>query len=246
LKRCFGVDGKVIDFDCAYLKTLRTLAAPHVPMPTFKELLEYLCEPGNLHIWVLLDIKIDNDADDIMRYIAETVKSVPKDAWEQRVMLGCWMLKFLPLCEQYLPGFPVVHIGYNLSYAREFLKYPNVNFNIFYALLLGPTGRKFLRDAKNAERKIFAWTVNEEDFMKWAIREPDVDGICTDDPEKFLALCESYTVTWTKEKSSAGRSLKIFFLQCLASIFSKTMFYWKFGGQAAMPQTGRTFSKYRL
>lgn len=58
LKRCFGEDTKIIDCDWEYLKTLRTLKAPHQSMPRLIDLLEYMASPGLEDIWVLLDIKV--------------------------------------------------------------------------------------------------------------------------------------------------------------------------------------------
>ena len=58
LKRCFGKDGKIVDYDWSYLSELRTLKEPHVGMPRFLDLLEYLASPGLEHIWLLLDIKV--------------------------------------------------------------------------------------------------------------------------------------------------------------------------------------------
>lgn len=37
--------------------------------------------------------------------------------------------------------------------------------------LVGPWGSWFLRDAKQAGRPIFAWTVNEEKWMEWCIKK---------------------------------------------------------------------------
>ncbi|KAG0131639.1 PLC-like phosphodiesterase [Tuber indicum] len=109
LKRCFGVEGKLIDYDYSYLKTLRTLEAPHVPMPTLKEVLEFMCQPAVLGMWLLLDIKLDNDAEDIIRETASAICSVnpSREFWANRIVLGCWTLDFLPLCDFYLPGFPI-------------------------------------------------------------------------------------------------------------------------------------------
>jgi hypothetical protein len=91
LKRVFGKPEKVIDCDWSYLKTLRTLKEPHEPMPRLKDLLIYLAEPGLEDIWLLLDIKLDNDADDIMRLIAATLAEVETSSpWNKRVLLGCW------------------------------------------------------------------------------------------------------------------------------------------------------------
>lgn len=60
LQRCYGIKKKIADCDWSYLKTLRTLQAPHEPMPRLLDILEYLRQPGLEHIWVLLDIKVRN------------------------------------------------------------------------------------------------------------------------------------------------------------------------------------------
>ena len=42
---------------------------------------------------ILNSLKIDNDTDDIMRLMAETIQSVapcPDRPWHQRIVLGCW------------------------------------------------------------------------------------------------------------------------------------------------------------
>jgi hypothetical protein len=56
--RCFGINKKVSDCDWEYLKTLRTLQAPHEPMPRLIDVLEYLSQPGRENFWILLDIKV--------------------------------------------------------------------------------------------------------------------------------------------------------------------------------------------
>lgn len=56
---------------------------------------------------------------------------------------------------------------------------------------MGPFGAKFLRDAKRLERLVYVWTVNDENLMKWSIRK-EVDGVITDDPKKFLEVCDRW------------------------------------------------------
>lgn len=58
LKRCFGLEGKVIDHTWDFLKDLRTVKEPRQPMPRLLDLLEFLTEPGLEKTWVLLDIKV--------------------------------------------------------------------------------------------------------------------------------------------------------------------------------------------
>ncbi|KAF5875180.1 putative glycerophosphoryl diester phosphodiesterase protein [Botrytis fragariae] len=221
LKRCFGKDAKIIDCDWSYISTLRTVQAPHEPMPRLTDLLEYLTKPGLEDIWILLDIKLDNDADQLMSLIASSIREVkPTRPWNQRVLLGCWAAKYIPLCAKYLPDFPITHIGFSIGYAREFLSIPNI--------LFGPGGSKFMADAKAAKRSMFAWTVNEEQWMRWCIKN-NIDGVISDDPKKYLEVCEKYDSTDSKEP---GFGLKdwalIIWFNLLAVLFS-WLFRYRYG-----------------
>lgn len=68
LERCYGIKKKVIDCDWAYLRTLRTLKAPHEPMPRLADVLEFLTHPEREHIWALLDIKVSMTLRDSRRF----------------------------------------------------------------------------------------------------------------------------------------------------------------------------------
>ncbi|KAF2503255.1 tubulin-domain-containing protein [Lophium mytilinum] len=159
LKRCFGRPEKIIDCDWKLLSDLQTLKEPRQHMPRLSDLLEYVAQPGMEDIWVLLDIKLDNDADDVMRLIGETIRSVsPSDKrpWNSRILLGCWAAKYIPLCADYLPGFPVTHIGFSILYAKHFFNVPNVSFNILQQVLMTPWGSAFIKKIKSHKRPIFA------------------------------------------------------------------------------------------
>ncbi|KAK7951596.1 Glycerophosphoryl diester phosphodiesterase [Apiospora aurea] len=140
LKRCFGEDRKVSDCDWSYLSTLRTTRKPHEPMPRLVDLLEYLAQPGQENIWVLLDIKL--------------------------------------------------------------LAVPKMNFNMFMYSMVGPSGTKFMRAAREAARSVFVWTVNDDDWMRWSIRK-GVDGVITDNPERFLQICKEWPDD--EDAEAAGR-----------------------------------------
>ena len=163
-------------------------------MPRLLDLLEYLAQPGLEDIWVLLDIKVcitslfvqphtdsvqlDNNADDVMRLIGDTIRSVPPSPsrpWQKRIVLGCWAAKYLPLCSRYLPGFPISHIGFSTLIASYFFTVPNVSFNMAQAILMTPWGRLFIRKAQSDCRPVYAWTVNEEVRKSW--REGTRDGV---------------------------------------------------------------------
>lgn len=99
--------------------------------------------------------------------------------------------KYLPLCSEHLPRYPIIHIGVSISYARQFLKVPGVSLNMLLMVMVGPRGKALIRDARKANRSVFLWTVNKEPWMKWSIKK-DFDGVVTDDPKKYLEICKTY------------------------------------------------------
>ena len=166
-----------------------------------------------------------------MRLIAEVIASVapsPLKAWNQRVVLGCWAAKFVPLCAKYLPSFAITHIGFSLAYARQFLSVPNVSFNMLQATLVSPYfGPRFLKDAKAKGRPVYAWTVNEVSAMRWSISK-GLDGVITDDPKKFLEVCDD----WERGKREISFPLKswvmIMWVNIMVMVFG-SIFWWKHG-----------------
>ncbi|KAE8849451.1 hypothetical protein PTNB73_04799 [Pyrenophora teres f. teres] len=219
LKRCFGRDEKIIDCDYDFISTLRTLKEPHERMPRLADLLEYLAQPGLEDIWVLLDIKLDNDADDLMRLIGDTIRSVralPSRPWQKRIVLGCWAAKYLPLCSRYLPGFPVSHIGFSTLIASYFFTVPNVSFNMAQAILMTPWGRLFIRKAQSDGRPVYAWTVNDEYDPKLFVQvrnswhEGTKDGVPLMtwlDVLRMNFFCLIYTVLFQVMFGFQGKSL---------------------------------------
>ncbi|RFU74063.1 glycerophosphoryl diester phosphodiesterase [Trichoderma arundinaceum] len=173
LKRCFGVDLLIKDCTWSYLSSLRTVREPHEPLPRLVDLLEYLVSgPETEKIWVLLDIKIDDKPEDLLRAIACAFTEVSSATpWDERIIIGCWNATFMKAALSYLPGFPLAHISISPFYSRHFLPIPNLAFNMFQFLLVGPLGKWFLRDAKKAGRPVFAWTVNDDKWMEWCIRK---------------------------------------------------------------------------
>ncbi|KAF2014944.1 tubulin-domain-containing protein [Aaosphaeria arxii CBS 175.79] len=229
LKRCFGRQEKIIDCDWEFLSKLKTLKEPHQSMPRLLDLLEYLAEPGKEEIWLLLDIKLDNDPEDIMRLIASTVESVrpsPNKPWSSRIVLGIWAAKYLPLCSRHLPGFPITHIGFSILYASRFFSVPNVSFNLLQGIIMTPWGKAFLKKAQCEKRPVFAWTVNEERRMRWDIRH-GLDGVITDDPKLFLEVRKSWH-EGMHEGFGMLMWLDVIRINLLALIFG-VLFQFKFG-----------------
>ena len=144
---------------------------------------------------------------------------------------------YVELCKEYLPGFPVAFIGWSLLYASKFLREPNVNFNLIQQALAGPCGTRFMAAAHRAGRSVFAWTVNEEEWMEWCIRK-GVDGVITDDPKLFLEVCERWCGEGGKAagdrqrggaRPSALRRIRQFtavvIVQLLATLMTALLFY---------------------
>ncbi|KAJ5245819.1 hypothetical protein N7468_000802 [Penicillium chermesinum] len=185
LKRCYGIDKKVAECDWDYLKTLRTINAPHEPMPR------------------LLDVlRLANDPTTIMRRIAEALESVPVlsgPGWPQRIVLGCWSARYVAPRAQYLPEYELTLICVHMDYARQFLQIPNVSFNANQYILLGPLGRGFMEEALAARRKVYLWTVNEVNLMRWGIRH-GAAGIITDYPALYKQVREE----WEKEQKEGS------------------------------------------
>ncbi|CAM1500954.1 Fc.00g101160.m01.CDS01 [Cosmosporella sp. VM-42] len=216
LKRCFGVDKKIGECSWEYLSTLETVREPRQGLPRLSDLLEWLVEPGLEKIWVLLDIKMDDDEDYLVSVIAKTLESVSGLVpWEERVVLGCWNATFLQTARCIMPTYPLAHISASILYSHHFLPVPNLGFNMNQKALIGPPGRYFLSKIRAADKQLFVWTVNEERWMEWCIRKnlgrrrskiPKVDGeivskmrgdalidgVITDDPKLFLEVCERY------------------------------------------------------
>ena len=171
----------------------------------------------------------------MIRLIAETIKTVPpnpKSPWDRRLVMGCWAAKYLPLCAEYLPTFPITHIGFSTTYARQFLSVPNVSFNMLQQTLLVPiVGARFLRDAHAKGRPVYTWTVNDKEKMKWCIKK-ELDGVITDDPEKFKQVCHD----WEHGSGERHRDVKITYrswamvawVHCMVMMFG-TIFWWRYG-----------------
>jgi len=229
LKRCFGVDKKIIDCDWSYLSTLKTLKEPHDSMPRLVDLLSYLDSPGVEHVWLLLDIKVDNNRDDILRLISLEVLRTPHSSrpWSSRIILGVWAAEYVPLCEHYLPGFRIAFIGFDIFYARRFLGDRRITFNLMQPMLVGPFGQRFLRDARKNNQAVYVWTVNRPISMRWSIRK-QLDGVLTDDPAKFLEVCREYDEAPEPASSIMWEYLNMAGIGAVAAFFA-FFFRWRYG-----------------
>ncbi|KAL9946791.1 hypothetical protein ACHAQF_002311 [Verticillium nonalfalfae] len=201
LKRCFGVDKPVSACPWSYLATLRSLRAPHEPMPRLVDLLRYLAEPGRDKIWILLDVKVDDDPDALLSAVADAVDAVPRSdglAWDQRIVVGCWTQDFLHASLRHLPSYSPAHISHSPYNSNRFLdcpEYAGLSFNMLQPTLVGPYGKRFIQRVRAApdaeERRLYVWTVNQVEWMEWSI-EKGMDGVVTDDPAAYLNVLKRW------------------------------------------------------
>ncbi|KAI1260967.1 PLC-like phosphodiesterase [Xylariaceae sp. FL1019] len=190
LKRTFGRDAKVKDLDWAELSQLRTLREPHLPMPRLSDLLAYLDEPGLEDIWLMLDIKRDDDPEEMMRSVALTMESTPsRRPWSERVTPCCWDANYISLSMKYLPAFRITFLGISIKYARQLANIPNISFSIVKWALASPGGACFIRDMKKLGLPVYVWTPNDEYWMEWAIRK-QLAGVITDQVARYNDVCD--------------------------------------------------------
>ncbi|KAI9369823.1 PLC-like phosphodiesterase [Aspergillus egyptiacus] len=195
LKRCFGLATKVAECDWDELSRLRTLREPKEPLARLVDLMQYISEPGKEHVWLLLDIKRNDDANLLCASLATTIASVPAASrpWNERIILAAWRAEWVAACQKHLPGFPVALTTPFPTYATAMLQVPDLHFSLFNYTFATRRGIQFRRRAREHARKIFSWSDNHEEWMAASIRN-EVDGVITDDPKRFLELCTRWQV----------------------------------------------------
>ena len=91
------------------------------------------------------------------------------------------------------------------------------------AILVGPMGRFLIRKAKSRNQRLFSWTVNDEKAMDWCIRQ-ELDGVITDDPVKFMNVCEQFQ---ENEKPSWPVKVVIGLIQINIFALLFSVIFWK-------------------
>ncbi|KAI1177205.1 PLC-like phosphodiesterase [Nemania sp. FL0916] len=231
LQRCYGNKAKVRELDWNEIKQLRTLREPHEPMPRLVDLLAYLDEPGLQDIWLMLDIKTHDAAEDMMPKIAEALASVPsKRPWSTRVTPCCWNATYIKLSMKYLPEYRITHLGFSISYARCLTHIPNISFSMLHYTLASPSGGRFLRDMEALGIPVYVWTVDEESWMEWSIRK-QLTGVITDEVALFKEVCKrvgngDHPMQTTDKRRKKSTGLKSWFIYRTVRFWGEmAMFY---------------------
>ena len=86
------------------MSALRTLQPPHEPVPRLADLLNFLASPEARHAWLLLDVKTDDDAEDILTRAGQTIEEAGtatcertgrERPWNDRIVFGGWNVRAL-------------------------------------------------------------------------------------------------------------------------------------------------------
>lgn len=119
-------------------------------------------------------------------------------------------------------------MGFDILHSRQFLRVPQISFNILQKVLVWPAGYAFLGDARKDNRAVFVWTVNDLGMMRWSIRN-QVDGVITDDPVTLARVREMYNGGYCdRERWTLGDYVSIVVIR-LFGTFVGIAFRWWYG-----------------
>ncbi|PRT55790.1 Phosphatidylglycerol phospholipase C [Wickerhamiella sorbophila] len=185
--RCF--DSNVVVEETPYhggLEKLRTKDSFKEPMPTLKQVCEMIInEPEASNAMLMIDIKRSNGPR-VVSFVIEVLKSVaPLEVWKKRCVLGVWRLNVMHKVVELAPELDVVFIGFQLKLARKFLEFEQTKgISMNYACYAVRGGPEIIDAARAKHVKIYSWTINHPEAMKWAVASR-INGVITDHPDLF-------------------------------------------------------------
>ncbi|KAI5449311.1 hypothetical protein NCC49_004813 [Naganishia albida] len=192
LSRTTDGKGKIHSLPWAgVIENVRTLEAPHQPIPLFSDVLELLMKPANIHVKLNIDCKVENDPHRLFPMIRDEMEKF--EHWQTllapRLILGIWHPKFIKPAQIHLPFLPRYAICMSVPTVREyFFKHCN-GFSMYFPTLLSAEGEAFRRECAARGKKITVWTVNDPEEMKECLRW-GVQAVITDKPDVTVGLVE--------------------------------------------------------
>lgn len=171
------------------LDLLLTNKAPQQKIPTFRETIDLLMKPENNHVFLNIDVKVDNDPIKLFTLMHEIIASHEnyQETLAPRLILGLWHPKYVGPAVSLLPYMKLTHIGMSPSLARKYFWKECNSFSMNFSCLVGADGEAFRKECKAEGKDLFVWTVNKRAEMieatKWGVK-----AILTDRTAEFLAL----------------------------------------------------------
>lgn len=163
-------------------------------MPTLKEVAELFISDKQFDgVRLMLDIKRSNRPH-VVPYVVSTLLEVaPLEVWEQKCTFGVWKADVMEAVHQHAPSIPVTFIGPEHRTARYFMeKWPEqvkaISVAFFSYACHG--GTELIDYATQHNVKVFSWTVNDPEAMKWAVAAR-INGVITDYPDVLSHFFDS-------------------------------------------------------
>ncbi|KAJ9106417.1 hypothetical protein QFC21_001563 [Naganishia friedmannii] len=202
LSRTTDGEGKIHELPWeGVIENVRTLEAPHQPVPLLSEVLALLMRPENIHVKLNIDCKVENDPVRLFPMIKAELEKF--DHWQTllapRIILGVWhsayaslhpeQPKFIEPAQQHLPFLPRYAICMSIPTVREYFFTSCHGFSMYFPTLISAEGVAFRAECARRGKKVAVWTVNKEEEMKECLRW-GVQAVITDNPDITVGLVD--------------------------------------------------------
>ena len=183
LRRLAGQPDRVADLTFAELSQVDIGRRFHPDfegetIASLDEAITYFLAQENTNSRLLLDLKPDERWETMAEIIVYTLEAYD-------LVETCYVQSFNPAVIQAVrQRNDQIRVGQILSWAVGDLSALNVDF---YAVSKNMISDNFVRQARQDDRQIFVWTVNDENTMRDMLQY-DIDGIITDYPERLQSL----------------------------------------------------------
>ncbi|KAK1922443.1 PLC-like phosphodiesterase [Papiliotrema laurentii] len=171
------------------LEHVRTLHAPHQPIPLFEEVLDILMMPENAHVKLNIDCKVENDPVQLFGLIKAALEG--RKDWAHhlapRIVLGLWHPRYLEPAASILPYLPRYAISMSLAQLRTYFFSHCHGFSVMYEALASADGARFRKECRQAGKAICAWTVNGKEEMRQCARW-EIQSVISDKPDQWRKI----------------------------------------------------------
>nr|ODN92543.1 glycerophosphoryl diester phosphodiesterase [Cryptococcus depauperatus CBS 7841] len=210
------------------IEHVRTIKEPVQPIPLFEELIALLMEPGNRHVTLNIDCKMQNDPKRLFPEMSRIISQYENHETElcPRIILGLWHPLFIHSAIKYLPNCRRFHIGFSIPIAKTFFWDVCDGFSMCFPLLMGTGGQAFIQECREKGKEVTVWTVNNETEMRvamlWGVKAVLTDRVGTfvnlrkeiiQHPDKLaLQGIEKYTFPWSHWRYYSAAQVTFCFL----------------------------------
>lgn len=190
LSRTTNGQGKIGDQPWyGVLEHVRTVKQPIQPIPMFKEVLDLLMTPGNMHVKLNMDCKVENEPERLFSLMKDIIESYPN--WQTllapRIILGIWHPTFIAPAARILPFLPRYAISMSIPEARTYFFTHCQGLSIHFPALASADGQLLLQQCKEVGKRVCTWTVNDIEEMRECARW-GVQSIISDKPALWQGL----------------------------------------------------------